>query len=255
VRDAVAALLIAYPVFLLLSRYVGRLLQREPDKRGSKVRKWLTYVTLFVAALVILGDLTFLVARLLSGELPPRFLARVVVVGAIAGYVFGHYLSDLRREEDERGEGPARGPGAATRVAAAVVILALMVGLYAAGSPRRARQEVIDQRRVNDLQQISRAIESYYGERRALPRSLEDALLLPGVIVESVQDPLTRQPYGYAAIDSSSYELCATFAAADTAPDQPYARPVSVSRFWRHPAGRHCYRLEIPREIRGAKRP
>jgi hypothetical protein len=135
VRNAAAALLIAFPVFLWLSRYVGRLMAQEPDKRGSKVRKWLTYLTLFVAAIVFLGDLVFLVSRLLGGELPPRFLAKVVVVGAIAGYVFGHYLADLRHDEDDRGGTHAAGASPLARVAGALVAVVLGIGLFVADRP------------------------------------------------------------------------------------------------------------------------
>jgi hypothetical protein len=52
---ATAALVIAFPVFLLVSRTIGAMLAREPVKRGSRIRKWLTYVTLFVAAMVLVG--------------------------------------------------------------------------------------------------------------------------------------------------------------------------------------------------------
>ena len=68
-RGPTAGLIIAFPIFLLLSRGIGRSIQREPEKRGSRIRKWLTYVTLFVAAMVLIGDLIFLVSRLLSGEI------------------------------------------------------------------------------------------------------------------------------------------------------------------------------------------
>src|SRR5258705_849761 len=71
IRGAAAGLLIAFPVFLALSSYIGRALRRDPAKRTSRVRKWLTYLTLFVAALVILGDLTVLVTRMLPGVPAP----------------------------------------------------------------------------------------------------------------------------------------------------------------------------------------
>ncbi len=254
-RDAAAALLIAFPVFVLLSRYVGGLIAREPDKRGSKVRKWLTYVTLFIAALVILGDLIFLVARLLSGELPPRFLARVAVVGGIAGYVFGHYLADLRRDEDDHRAAPARGPSPLARVAAGVVIVTLATGLWAAGSPVKARREEIDQKRLGELQQISQGIETYYTERRSLPGSLEAVLLLPTVTIESIQDPVSLRAYEYLPVDSTSYELCASFDQPSAEGAKAYDAVPNASRFWSHPAGRHCFRLEIPQRLREPARP
>ena len=42
-----------------------------------------------------------LVYRLLGGELSLRFVLKVLVVGVIAGGVFGYYLGELRREERE----------------------------------------------------------------------------------------------------------------------------------------------------------
>jgi hypothetical protein len=248
VRGAAAALIIAFPVYLFLSALIGRLLAREPEKRGSKVRKWLTYITLFVAALVILGDLTFLVARLLSGELGPRFLAKTVAVFAIAGVVFGHYLVDLRREEAGVGRA-ARRSSLLARAAGAATLLVLAIGLFSAGSPRTARFEEIDRRRVTEIQQISNSVEGYYRERRELPGTLDSLLRFPSTYVESVQDPVTHRPYEYRTVDSTTYELCATFDGANPS-DRRFApgRPDSPG-FWRHGRGHTCYTLVIPRSI------
>ena len=100
-RWSVASLVIAFPVFLFVARHLGRELARNPVKRLSAVRRWLTYLTLFVAATVLVGDLITLVYNLLGGELSVRFVLKVLVVGVIAGAVFGYYLMDLRREERE----------------------------------------------------------------------------------------------------------------------------------------------------------
>jgi hypothetical protein len=86
---------------LYLSLLIARAIKRDPSKRASKVRKWLTYMTLFVAAGVIIGDLTTLVYNFVGGELSLRFGLKVVTVTVIAGGVFGYYLWDLRQEEQE----------------------------------------------------------------------------------------------------------------------------------------------------------
>jgi hypothetical protein len=101
IRWAVSSLAIAFPVFLFVSRLLGRAIAADPTKRASRVRKWLTYLTLFVAASVIIGDLTTLLYSFLGGELTLRFALKAATVGAIAGAVFGYYLWDLRREEVE----------------------------------------------------------------------------------------------------------------------------------------------------------
>lgn len=76
-RWSVASLAIAFPVFLFVARHLGKDLARNPVKRLSAVRRWLTYVTLFVAATVLIGDLITLVHNLLSGELSVRFVLKV----------------------------------------------------------------------------------------------------------------------------------------------------------------------------------
>ena len=100
-RWSVASLLIAFPVFLFVARHLGKDVARNPVKRLSAVRRWLTYLTLFVAATVLIGDLITLVYNLLGGALSTRFVLKALVVGVIAGTIFGYYLRDLRHEEQE----------------------------------------------------------------------------------------------------------------------------------------------------------
>lgn len=101
IRWSTASVIIAFPVFLLVARYLARDLERSPAKRLSAIRRWLTYLTLFVAAVVLIVDLTTLVYNVLGGELTLRFVLKVAVVAVIAGTVFGYYLWDLRKEEEE----------------------------------------------------------------------------------------------------------------------------------------------------------
>lgn len=101
IRWSTASIIIAFPVFLFVARYLSRELARNPVKRLSAVRRWLTYLTLFVAASVLIGDMITLVYNLLGGELTVRFVLKVLVAAVIAGTIFGYYLLDLRREEKE----------------------------------------------------------------------------------------------------------------------------------------------------------
>ena len=252
VRGAVAAVVIAFPIFFLLARAIGRSLRREPEKRASRIRKWLTYLTLFVAALVIIGDLTFLVSRLLSGELPPRFLLKTLVVFAIAAAVFGHYLSALRRDED-LATGAAERAWWGTPIAGTGVLAALAVGLILAGSPGAERRRQLDVQRIDDLRSVSLAIEEYYRESRALPDSLGALTMMPNSPLRSVVDPASGEQYEYRTLDSLRYELCAAFDREGAG--DPKLDPNPASRFWEHPAGRTCFTFRIPRALREARIP
>jgi len=99
IRWAISSIVVAFPIFLFLSRFTYRESVRNPAKRLSPIRRWLTYLTLVVAAGFLIGDLTTLVYNALGGELTIRFVLKVIIVGAIAGTIFGYYLWDLRREE------------------------------------------------------------------------------------------------------------------------------------------------------------
>jgi hypothetical protein len=239
-RNGIAALVIGFPIFLWVSALVGRALAREPENRGSKIRKWLTYVTLFLAALVLIGDLTFVVQRLLSGELPLRTLLKAVVVLAIAGTVFGHYLADLRGEEREGA--PARGWPWLARAGAVAVIVTVGLGLFSMDSPRRARQRALDARRVGDLQAIESALEGEWTAGRELPATL-DQLAARGTVrgLRGLRDPQSGVPYGYAVLDSAKVELCATFVLEDSLADSG-REPAGA---WRHPAGRKCFTVDF----------
>jgi hypothetical protein len=98
-RWSISWVIVALPVFLYMSRLVARDATANPNRRRSKVRRWLTYLTLFLASGVVIGDVVTLVFNLLGGEITTRFLLKVLVVVVIAGSVFWYYLADIRREE------------------------------------------------------------------------------------------------------------------------------------------------------------
>src|SRR5580658_5563091 len=100
-RWSTAAVIIGFPVFLLLARYIGKQIELNPFKRLSPARRWLTYLTLFLASGALLGDVTTLLFNLLGGDLTIRFVLKILVVALIAGSCFTYYLLDLRKEEKE----------------------------------------------------------------------------------------------------------------------------------------------------------
>jgi hypothetical protein len=98
-RWSLAFIIVCFPVFLLLTVLQQRELKAFPEKRDSRVRKWLTYMTLFVASGFVIGDLVVLLGYFLEGQLSARFLLKVLVVAVLAGTAFTYYLRDLRKDE------------------------------------------------------------------------------------------------------------------------------------------------------------
>ena len=100
IRWATSSLLVAFPVFLFVASRISKSIARDPAQRTSGVRKWLTYLTLSVAACIIVGDLIVLLNSLLSGDLTVRFVLKSLTVGLIAGAVFGYYLWSMRADDE-----------------------------------------------------------------------------------------------------------------------------------------------------------
>jgi len=100
IRFAVAALLVAFPVFLYLSYRTSVEVTADPVRRNSAVRRWLTYLTLTLAAFVVIGDLISLIYSLLSGELTLRFLLKSAIVAALAGGIFGYYFWTMQADDE-----------------------------------------------------------------------------------------------------------------------------------------------------------
>jgi hypothetical protein len=98
-RFATASLIVAFPVFLFTARRIAKDVSEDPTRRSSGVRKWLTYLTLFVAACIIVGDLIALLYNLLAGELTIRITLKVLTVGLIASAIFAYYLWAMRMDD------------------------------------------------------------------------------------------------------------------------------------------------------------
>jgi hypothetical protein len=99
VRWNIASLVVSFPLFLLTFRIVTAAITHDPSKRASRPRKWLTYVTLFIATVTLITDLTTLVYNALGGELTIRFDLKVATVAIIAGGIFSYFLIEMKRDE------------------------------------------------------------------------------------------------------------------------------------------------------------
>jgi hypothetical protein len=95
--DSLACVIVAFPIYVFVMRYIVRELEGNPGKLESPVRKWLTYLALLIAACVVVGDLISFLTYLLRGEITARFVAKSAVVLVLAGGVFWYYFGSLQR--------------------------------------------------------------------------------------------------------------------------------------------------------------
>jgi O-antigen/teichoic acid export membrane protein len=99
IRWDISMIIVAFPLFFFTFRAVTRAVAKDPTKRASRPRKWLTYLTLFVAGTALVGDTAVLIYNMLGGELTIRFLLKVATIAIIAGGMFSYFIGDMRKEE------------------------------------------------------------------------------------------------------------------------------------------------------------
>lgn len=99
IRWDIAMIIVAFPLFFFAFRAVTRGIAKDPTKRASRPRKWLTYLTLFLAGMALVGDTAVLIYNMLGGELTIRFLLKVATIAIIAGGMFSYFIGDMRKEE------------------------------------------------------------------------------------------------------------------------------------------------------------
>jgi hypothetical protein len=99
IRGAVSGLVVGTPIFFWLARILLKARKNNPALLRSRIRKWLIYVSLVIAGCVLVGDATALVYNFLSGELTLRFALKAMVVAAIAGSIFGYFITHAERDE------------------------------------------------------------------------------------------------------------------------------------------------------------
>jgi len=230
--ESIACVLVAFPIYLLVSRMVLRDESHHPEKLNAPVRKWLTYMALVIAACIFIGDIIAALTYLLRGEITSRFLAKAFVVLVLSGGVFFYYFGGLRRSEASVSGAKRVSDRWMATISGAVVVLMLVLGFSYVGSPSTQRMMRADERRVQELYQLSNKIYNCCKEAK-LPAHLDE---LGDVMLA---DPITREAYEYHPKDERHYELCATFAAAS-----PQNEAASGSKTWAHPAGRSCFVMD-----------
>lgn len=241
---AIAALIVIFPVFIGISWMIHKDEKKNEEKKEIGVRKWLIFLTLFIAGLTILIDLIVLLNTFLSGEeITGSFLAKVFVILVVIGGVFAYYFYKLRTDISDK---LAKYLTWGTII---LVIGSIVLGFIVMGSPQSQRMKRLDADRVADLQNIQWQIVNYWQQKEALPDTLSDLEdPLSGFRVPT--DPETGEAYTYTKTARLSFELCATF---KTVLEESKASSVELYGFdnsnWAHPIGEHCFDRTVDPEL------
>lgn len=129
-----------------------------------------------------------------------------------------------------------------------VVTAVAIAGLIVAGSPSQERARRADDQRIQDLQQISYAVDTFWTQNARLPETLEELRNARDVYISSIQDPESGMPYEFRQLTSDQYELCATFGTASE--DTTSGKPLEPGNtFWQHGAGYGCFTVDVRKPV------
>ncbi|MGI9321949.1 MAG: DUF5671 domain-containing protein [Pseudomonadales bacterium] len=214
IRLSIAFLVVFFPVLVLLNLRATR---SGPELRRSLVRKWFCYITLFLAAITLLGNLIYVVHALLSGDLTLRFFAKALLVATVAGAVFLYFRADITEDTLQL-----------SAVSQAVVSLlaagGIIAGIVTVGGPGQGRLERQDAERAKDLATMAGYIDCLAGlNGKSLPAALVTDERCGGSW--RLTDPYTGAPYTYKKLTDTSYQVCARFEALDA------SNPINSRRF------------------------
>jgi len=234
----VATLIIFFPIYILLMWLLEKSYAVEPDKKHLGVRRWLTYITLFIAGLTLAGDLVTVIYYFLDGqELTTGFLLKVLAVLVVILGVFMYYISDIREKLSSLSH------KVWMLVALVFVVASVVWGFAVIGSPRTQQLIKYDQQKISDLQNINSEVQNYYQTKNILPLNLADLLNDDQNYFVLPMDEQTKQAYGYGKIGDFSYQLCAYFNKAS--PPDGAEIVTSIYTSWNHAAGEYCFNEKI----------
>jgi hypothetical protein len=241
-RFAIASLIVLVPIFLYLMRMIQKETRKSPERQSLGIRRWLTYITLFIAGATIIGDLIVLLNSFLGGDLPTPFLLKVVILLAIMGAGFWYFILDIRGHWNTR-ESLSKAIGAALGLGVIAVIIG---GFFIMGSPAAQREIRLDQQQVSDLQTIQYQIVTYWQQNQELPSSLT-ALENDVMGYRIPVAPEDRPAYTYTRESDLSFSLCATFGqdSGVYSASAPESYGIVGTTTWEYSAGEQCFERTI----------
>lgn len=242
-RFAIASLLVLVPLCVYLFYIIQSETRKNPERKALGVRKWLTYITLFVAGVTTAGDVIVLLNSFLGGELPTTFLLKIFTILFIMVSGFVYFFLDIKGYWTTHAE-YSRYVGLGVLLA---VLASIVGGMMLIGSPMTQRNLRIDNQEVMDLSNISQATLQYWQQTQTLPKDLAEIENdLTGYRVPTA--PNGQPAYEYSVISPLSFKICATFLQASDEKNAMYSQADGFFREgpqWSHAAGHTCFTRTI----------
>jgi hypothetical protein len=239
-QTAAAGLLIAFPLYVWLTRLVHMAERADPATKDIWVRTWVLYGILFISVATIAVDVFILLSSFLSGEeMTASFLLKSFSAAALLTASFWYYMKEIRQYwVDHKSQSELVGMSVGAAVVFSIVLLFVV-----AGSPNYLRKIAKDKLIVSDLQSLQYQIIDYWQKNGSLPKVLTE-----------LNDPISGYsvPTGgsadiqYTPTGAKEFELCAVFAAEyKVIAPKMESYPIVPSEYWEHAPGKACFKRVI----------
>ncbi|MFA7216679.1 MAG: DUF5671 domain-containing protein [Candidatus Paceibacterota bacterium] len=244
----VAFLIIVFPIFAILEWFLNKNYNDHPEKKDLPIKKWLSYLTLFISGAVIAGSLVTVLYYFLDGrDLTSGFLLKTFSVLIILFLVFGYYISETKDILTSKSK-------KVWLVSSLVlVILSIVLGFVVIGSPKTQRLKKYDMQKVSDIQQLQSEVVSFWQINGELPKSLPELKDQYGYV--SLNQPQSEKPYEYSTLSLKSFEICADFS-FKSEKNNLYSRSIIDTKYnyntpsdWSYDQGRSCFTYVINEDI------
>lgn len=241
---AIASIVVATPTYYFSNKFIYQSLYKGELDKESGVRKWLTYLIIFIAFLVMIGSLIALLVSYLKGAITNQIVLKSLSTLAISGIVFSFYFYDIRRDKTD---------GYKDKVlriyffgSLLIILAAFVASLFIVESPKLARNRQIDGRVVDNFYEIDNYLNNYYSTNNKLPLELTSLKTEFVYLNDSLfTNPVTNEVFKYQVKGDREYELCATFLTDTTENNKNKGAGYYVDARWPHAIGYQCLTQKI----------
>jgi len=241
VRSSIAILFVFFPTYLVFTRLSNQDRRKHSNGEYATFAKWLVYLSLLGGILILLGDLVTLINYFLNGGITTRFLVKVFALFVIVGGTLYYYVLDVRGYFKKRVVTALYFALASTTL----VVVALFYGYSYIETPSEVREIRLDEQQVTDLQDIYWRTDEYYRTNAVIPVSIDSLYINQN----PPQAPTGREAYQFKVVNDTTFELCATFAAASPDSTRTAVKPIIIeserliyeNQNWEHTAGETCF--------------
>lgn len=247
-KFAIAAIIISAPIFFITTWQINKNLFLGFLDKDSGIRKWLTYLILFIASVVMIGYFIALIFNFLNGELTVKIILKIITAILISAIIFSYYFYDIKRKAIEKTKSKI------TQIyfygSLVIIVATLIAGAFFIESPQKTRDRKQDQMIVEKFDNIARTINSYYSSKKKLPENFEK-LLLDGFMqsADEITNLKTKEKFEYKIISEDTYELCATFKTSNKNDQQLNYNTPWPNTQWLHDEGYQCIKKPVEKEI------